>query len=63
MVNETQDPVRWWPSGTAQTRGILGTALGVFRLVPGNPRVKSMAALDSLGSLKRVYQVLYIFMQ
>jgi hypothetical protein len=47
MVNDTQDPVRWWPSGTPQTWGILGTALGVYRLVPGNPRVKAMAALSS----------------
>jgi hypothetical protein len=35
--------------GTAQTWGILGSALGVYRLVPGNPRVKAMAALGSLG--------------
>jgi hypothetical protein len=35
MVNETntQDPVRWWPSGTPQSWGILGTALGIYRLV------------------------------
>ena len=51
MVNDTntQDPVRWWPSGTPQTWSILGTALGVYRLVPGNPRIKTMAALSSLG--------------
>lgn len=47
MVNDTQDPVRWRPSGTPQTWGILGTTLGVYRLVPGNPRVKTMAALSS----------------
>jgi hypothetical protein len=55
MVNNTNqgtntlDPVRWWPSGTAQTWGILGTALGVYRLVPGSSRVKAIAALGSLG--------------
>jgi hypothetical protein len=53
MVNDTnsntQDPVRWWPSGTPQSWGILGTALGIYRLVPGNSRVKAMAALGSLG--------------
>jgi hypothetical protein len=50
--NNNQDPVRWWPSGTplAQaTWGILGTALGIYRLVPGSPRVKAIAALGSLG--------------
>ena len=37
-VNNTQDPVRWWPSGTAQNWGIIGTAVGVFRLTPGSQR-------------------------
>jgi hypothetical protein len=47
--NNPQDPVRWWPSGTTQNWGIIGTAVGVYRLVPGTPRVKAIAALGSLG--------------
>lgn len=47
--NNNQDPVRWWPSGTPQSWGIIGGAIGVYRLVPGTPRTKAIAALTSLG--------------
>ena len=49
QVSDNTDPVRWWPSGTPQSWGILGTALGIYRLVPvrSSPRVKAMAALGS----------------
>ena len=42
-----QDPVRWW--GTPQTWTIIGSAVAVYRLVPGSPRVKATAALTTLG--------------
>jgi hypothetical protein len=47
--NNNSDPVRWWPSGTAQNWGIIGAALAAYRLVPGSPRVKTTAALSTLG--------------
>jgi len=47
--NSTQDPVRWWPSGTPQSWGIIGAAVAVYRAVPGSPRVKAMAGLRCLG--------------
>lgn len=43
------DPVRWWPSGVAINWGILGTAIGAYRLTPGSQRVKTLAGLASLG--------------
>jgi hypothetical protein len=43
-----QDPVRYLPSGTVQSWGVIGTALAVHRLTPGSPRVKAIAALGSL---------------
>ena len=43
------DPVRFWPSGTAQTWGILGTAAAVYRGMNGSNKVKVAAALSSLG--------------
>lgn len=46
--NNTQDPVRYWPSGTAQTWGIIGTAAALYRATPGSPRLKTAAALSSL---------------
>lgn len=47
--NNTEDPVRWWPSGTTQNWGIIGTALAVYRMVPGTPRIKAVTAMASLG--------------
>lgn len=44
-----QDPVRFWPSGTAQTWGIIGTAIAVYRITAGSPRIRTYAALSSLG--------------
>ena len=45
----TQDPVRWWPSGTAQSWGIIGSVLGVYRMMPGSPRIRALAAISTLG--------------
>lgn len=44
-----QDPVRWWPTGIAQTWAVLGGAALTYRSIPGNPRIKAIAALGSLG--------------
>lgn len=44
-----QDPIRFWPSGTPQTWGIIGTAALVYRGTPGNTKIKTFAALSSLG--------------
>nr|YP_009652974.1 hypothetical protein [Taiwanofungus camphoratus]QCG70012.1 hypothetical protein [Taiwanofungus camphoratus]UKQ56099.1 hypothetical protein [Taiwanofungus camphoratus]WRO45213.1 hypothetical protein [Taiwanofungus sp. YW-2023a] len=46
---DTQDPVSWWPYGVPQSWGIIGSALAVYRLVPGSPRIKAIAALTTLG--------------
>ena len=45
----SQDPVRWWPSGTAQSWGVIGAAIAMYRTIPGSPRVKATAAFSSLG--------------
>ena len=45
----SQDSVRWWPSGIGQTWAVLGGACLLYRTVPGSPRVKAIAALGSLG--------------
>ena len=47
--SNAQDPVRFWPSGTAQTWGIIGSAAALYRATPGSVRVKTTAALVSLG--------------
>jgi hypothetical protein len=46
---QTSDPVRWWPSGTPQSWGIIGAAIATYRAIPGSPRAKSLAAFSSLG--------------
>lgn len=58
--NNNQDPVRWWPSGTPPSfstmvagGGIIGGAIGVYRLVPGTPKIKAIAALTSLACKAR----------
>ena len=45
----TPDPVRFWPSGTTQSWGILAGALGVYRAFPGSPRAKAIAGLATIG--------------
>jgi hypothetical protein len=47
--NSDQDPIRWWPSGVAQTWGMLGAALAVYRATPAHPRVRAAAGLASFG--------------
>ena len=47
--SNNQDLLRLWPSGTPQTWSIIGSAVAVYRLVPGSPRVKATAALTTLG--------------
>lgn len=47
--NQPQDPVRWWPSGTPQSWNIIGAAAAAYRMTPGSPRVKGVAALATLG--------------
>ena len=47
--NQDLDHVRWWPSGTPQTWGVIGSAVAVYRTVPGNTKVKATAAVASLG--------------
>lgn len=49
VTSSEQDPVRWWPSGTPQSWGVIGTALAAYRLVPGGSRQKGTAALATLG--------------
>ena len=49
MLVGSQDPVRWWPSGTTQSWACLGAAVALYKTVPGSPRVKTAAALSSLG--------------
>ena len=59
MVNDTssssvnnhtsQDPTRWWPSGTTQSWACLAAAVGAYRFTPGSPRVKATVAMASLG--------------
>lgn len=44
-----QDPVRWWPSGTPQTWGIMGAAAAVYKTFPGSNRAKITAALATFG--------------
>jgi hypothetical protein len=44
-----QDPVRWWPSGTAQSWGIIGAAIATYRAVPGSSRTKAAAAFATIG--------------
>lgn len=47
--SNTPDPVRFGPSGTTQSRGILAGALGVYRAFPGSPRAKAIAGLATIG--------------
>ena len=47
--NPNQDPVRWWPSGTPQSWGVIGAAVATYRTMPGNPITKTIAALATLG--------------
>lgn len=49
LTPNPQDPVNWRPFGLPQTLTILGTALGIYRLSPGSPRIKSIIALGSLS--------------
>nr|YP_009463055.1 hypothetical protein [Pleurotus platypus]AUW35298.1 hypothetical protein [Pleurotus platypus] len=44
-----QDPVRVFPTPLPQVWGTVGTAAAVHRIVPGNPRIKALVALGSLG--------------
>jgi hypothetical protein len=48
-TNSGQDPVRWWPSGTAQSWGVIGAALAAYRTVPGDSKKKAIAAFATLG--------------
>nr|YP_009504993.1 hypothetical protein [Lyophyllum shimeji]AWW14112.1 hypothetical protein [Lyophyllum shimeji] len=48
-TNGGQDPVRFWPSGVAQTWGMIATMIGLYRLTPGSNRLKATAALGSLA--------------
>ena len=48
-VTNTQDPVRWWPSGTTQSWGIIAGALAVYKVFPGSPRYKAIAGLTTFG--------------
>ena len=41
--------VRWWPSGTTQSWACLGAAVAVYRTIPGDRRVKTIAGIASLG--------------
>ena len=43
------DPVRWWPSGTAQSWGIIGAALAAYRTMPGDSKKKAIAAFATVG--------------
>lgn len=45
----SQDPVRWLPSGTTQSWACLGAAVALYRTIPGTPKIKATAALTSLG--------------
>lgn len=45
----SQDPVKWWPSGTAKSWWIIGTAIGGYRLIPGNSRIKAITAIVTIG--------------
>ena len=47
--SNAQDPVRFWPSGTAQTWGILGAAATIYRSFPGSRQAKIWLALSSLS--------------
>nr|YP_009344392.1 hypothetical protein [Pleurotus eryngii]APT42207.1 hypothetical protein [Pleurotus eryngii] len=44
-----QDPVRVFPTPLPQVWGTVGTAAAVHRTFTGNPRIKALAALGSLG--------------
>ena len=49
MMNDNQDPIRWWPSGVPQTWGVIGAATIAYRGCPGSARVKVLAASATLG--------------
>lgn len=49
LPENTQDSVRWWPSGLPQTWAIIGAALALYRIFPGSTRVKAIASFGSLG--------------
>ena len=44
-----QDPIRYWPSGVAQSWGIIGSALAVYRFTGGNHRIRATAALSTMA--------------
>ena len=44
-----QDPVRYWPPGTAQTWSVIGSAAAIYKAVPGSNRTKIFAAFGSLA--------------
>ena len=48
-TSSPQDPVRWWPSGTPQSWGIIGAAIAAYRTIPGDPRRKTIAAFTAIG--------------
>ncbi len=39
--SNTADPVRYWPTGTKMTWGIIGTAAALYRASPGSHRAKT----------------------
>ena len=51
VVNNSvaQDPIRYWPSGIAQSYGIVGTALAVYRFTGGSHRIRAKAALSTMA--------------
>jgi hypothetical protein len=46
---QTQDPVRSWPTGVPQSWAILGAAIATYRAKPVSPRVKARAGFGALG--------------
>lgn len=44
-----QDPVIYWPTGTAQSWGIIGAAIAAYRMSPGSARGRALVAAATVG--------------